>query len=126
MVVVSKCSLTVNHNNLIKNENNHIKQNFYDILKCFLDLSYMSYCLLLVTLRKNILLIFSDIGITLMPSSRLDNVNSTEFTDIQHRNVYVIYAFSSFLHCVVIVFMHINDVLFMSRILGPKANRVQL
>ena len=61
-----------------------------------------------------------------MPSSRLDNVNSTEFTDIQHRNVYVIYAFSSFLHCVVIVFMHINDVLFMSRILGPKANRVQL
>ena len=32
-------------------------------------------------------LLFSDIRIFLMPSSRLDNVNSTKIADTQHTNV---------------------------------------
>ena len=34
-----------------------------------------------------LLLLFSDIRIFLMPSSRLDNVNSTKIADTQHTNV---------------------------------------
>ena len=70
-----------------------------------------------------------------MPSCRLDNVNSIELPPDSHtffinkkehtKQMYMP-TLSTTVGVIIIVIMRINDVLFMSRILGPKANHVQL